>query len=111
MLDKIQSAWAEAIYSDLENGVRSLNERVHKEFASRYPSIASFGDTVDGLFKRVRHKKRGSEYAVIGHGKIQTDVPLKDYDEVVVYQSEDGTIWVRPVSEFMDGRFENVENG
>lgn len=60
--------------------------------------------------KRVRHKKRGTEYQIIGHGKIQTDVPLKDYDEVVIYVAENGSLWIRPVSEFMDGRFENVEN-
>ena len=53
--------------------------------------------------KRVRHIKRGTLYKVIGHGALQTEFPLHDYDDVVVYQSEkDGSIWVRPVSEFYD---------
>lgn len=56
--------------------------------------------------ERVHHVKRGSTYRVIGRGAIQTDTPLKDYAEVVVYQGDaDGKLWVRPVGEFDDGRF------
>lgn len=59
-----------------------------------------------GVQERVQHKKRGSTYRVVGRGKVQTDTPLTDYAEVVVYQCEaDGAVWVRPVSEFEDGRF------
>lgn len=59
-----------------------------------------------GAQERVQHKKRGSTYRIVGRGKVQTDTPLTDYAEVVVYQCEDdGTVWVRPVSEFEDGRF------
>jgi hypothetical protein len=60
------------------------------------------GDMTD----RVQHVKRGSTYRVIGCGKVQTDTPLADYAEVVIYQGEnDGMIWCRPVAEFDDGRF------
>lgn len=60
--------------------------------------------------QRVQHVKRGSTYRVLGRAKVQTDVPLKDYDEVVIYQSEhDQSLWVRLVLEFEDGRFVNLE--
>lgn len=69
----------------------------------------SAGDTVARIAEFVpthRHKKRGSEYRKIGTARVQTDTPLNDYDSVVVYQHKDGEYWVRPVSEFEDGRFE-----
>lgn len=57
--------------------------------------------------ERYRHKKRGTTYRVIGEADLQCDRPVSDYDVVVVYQAEhDGRIWVRPRSEFNDGRFE-----
>lgn len=55
---------------------------------------------------RIRHVKRGSTYRVLGRGQLQTDTPLTDYADVVIYQCEDdGRIWIRPVAEFDDGRF------
>lgn len=56
---------------------------------------------------KVKHVKRGTVYKIIGEAKIQTDIPLTDYDDVIVYQGEsDGHIWVRRKTEFEDGRFE-----
>lgn len=64
-----------------------------------------------------RHKKRGTEYVLIGIGKMQTNdwcwirgareiVPV-DMDEVAIYRSvDDASLWVRPREEFEDGRFE-----
>jgi hypothetical protein len=61
------------------------------------------------MIKRVKHKKRGGTYEVVGYGEIQTDTPLGDYAKVVVYRDETaGHIWIRPVSEFGDGRFEEL---
>ncbi|MGX9145870.1 hypothetical protein [Mesorhizobium sp. 128a] len=56
-----------------------------------------------------RHVKRGGAYRLIGAAKLQTSVPLADLDAMVVYQAEDGSLWVRPHVEFFDGRFEAIE--
>ena len=41
-VEKITEQWENALQSDLEHGVRSLNERYTKEFFSKYPRISSF---------------------------------------------------------------------
>jgi len=68
-----------------------------------------------------RHKKRGSEYVLIGYGKMQAEgwsvgygeegsIPA-DMHEVAVYRSvDDGSLWVRPREEFEDGRFEALKD-
>lgn len=54
------------------------------------------------------HTKTGGKYRSLGHAKIQTEIPLVDYDDVSVYQSlENGMIWVRPSNEFEE-RFHTV---
>lgn len=73
-----------------------------------------------------RHKKRGSEYVLIGIGKMQalewgdlkgqnspTDgryIGTVDMREVAIYRSatDPAQIWVRPREEFEDGRFEEI---
>jgi hypothetical protein len=67
-----------------------------------------------------RHKKRGTEYVLIGIGKMQAEhwrdmtdwsggpIPEVDMREVAIYRSatDPTEIWVRPREEFEDGRFE-----
>jgi len=93
----------------MEEALQHWRVKAHqeRERADNLAALLKSDDAITG-YKKVRHVKRGSEYMVIGHGKIQTDKPLSDYHEVIVYVGENGSLWVRPVSEFMDGRFENL---
>lgn len=63
-------------------------------------------DHVRGFTPTHRHKKRGSVYQVIAHGRLQVDGDDLDMERVTIYRAEDGTTWVRPNYEFSDGRFE-----
>lgn len=54
------------------------------------------------------HMKTGGLYTVLHDDAIRED----DLEPVIVYQNVgDGRIWVRPASEFFDGRFEMIEAG
>lgn len=70
------------------------------------------------LMRRVRHKKRGTTYEVLGLAEVQISTSygeplssrrLNEGDRLVVYQGEDGKLWARFPDEFEDGRFEPVE--
>ncbi len=54
-----------------------------------------------------RHKKRGSTYKILHEGAVIEATEEK----AVVYQClESGIIWIRPETEFFDGRFERIED-
>ena len=59
-------------------------------------------------FTRVRHKKTGTVYRVIGPARIEATL-----EAAVIYVRADGEgpYWVRPIREFIDGRFEQVRDG
>ncbi len=57
---------------------------------------------------RYRHKKRGTVYTEIGRAELQMASELVDGAELVVYRGDDGKLWAREVSEFLDGRFEEL---
>ena len=48
--------------------------------------------------------RNGGAYDLIGTARLQTDKPLADMAEVVVYAGSDGRLWVRAASEW-DERF------
>lgn len=65
---------------------------------------------IGGLY---RHCKTGSTYVVITTGRIEKDlskaVVYGAYDPVLLgVTSNPNHIWIRPLDEFCDGRFEEV---
>jgi len=56
-----------------------------------------------------RHVKRGTLYQVVGLGILQAEGPW-DHASVAIYTDEEGTTWVRPCTEFQDGRFVKLAN-
>lgn len=48
---------------------------------------------------------------VVDHvGQLQSAKPLENGEEVIVYRGSDYRYWVRPLAEFLDGRFEPFDN-
>jgi hypothetical protein len=65
--------------------------------------------------ERWRHVKSGGEYEIVAIGRLQVSGEL-DMAECVVYKSlrgsgdyPVGSIWVRPLKDFLDGRFVKVD--
>ena len=58
---------------------------------------------------KVWHVKSGGEYEILHHGMFQCADPKHDMEHVVIYRGEDQRIWVRPATEFVDGRFTDVD--
>lgn len=58
-----------------------------------------------------RHKRRNTVYERIGGAEVQASEPIREGDVVTVYRDREGKLWVRPVTEFYDGRFEPVTDG
>lgn len=84
---------------------------ISKRFMAAFPALESKLDQMiqDGAWTPThRHLKRGSTYRHLAPARMQASEPVADMSEVEVYQGEDGQWWVRPSSEFNDGRFEEV---
>ncbi|MEM9709273.1 MAG: DUF1653 domain-containing protein [Pseudomonadota bacterium] len=65
------------------------------------------GETLGGALGRAwrpthRHRK-GGLYRLVGQGVYEPD-----RSPVAIYDDRDGTIWIRPLDEFNDGRFDPV---
>lgn len=64
--------------------------------------------------RRVRHKKRGTTYTVLGEAEVQISTAstarlLNEGDKLTIYRCEhDGKLWARFPDEFNGGRFEEL---
>lgn len=47
--ERIMDEWWMCVQSDLENGVKSLNERAAIEWNKNYPAISTFAESVEKL--------------------------------------------------------------
>lgn len=75
----------------------------HAEPQADAPAIADALRPVGAWSPTHRHRK-GGLYRVLAHGILEAD-----RSDAVIYDDAGGTIWVRPVVEFEDGRFERLE--
>jgi hypothetical protein len=48
-VSEVVNAWEDAFQSDLEHGVRSLNDKAAKELAAKYPKIFAFGEVLNSM--------------------------------------------------------------
>jgi hypothetical protein len=68
----------------------------------RQMCIAEYGESA--LYSLYEHKKTGNIYYIIDIGYIEKDIthPVVIYTD---YNEENGISWIRPMHEFFDGRF------
>ena len=59
--------------------------------------------TVEPVWAATHRHRKGGLYRVLGRGILEAD-----RSDVVIYDDVEGTVWVRPVVEFEDGRFTPV---
>ena len=74
--------------------------------AAREALRQAYDDTPGWAAGWVRHKKRGSIYAVVGTASLQTVGSIDEGASLVIYRGASGELWARPKGEFHDGRFE-----
>jgi hypothetical protein len=65
---------------------------------------------------RWRHRKRGSVYEALSHSALlqcstapEFEAAFKSKDWTVYRNIETGIFYIRPTEEFLDGRFERVD--
>ena len=50
LLEQLSDAWCNALQSDLEHGVSSLNAEAAREFHQKYKAISEFGKMLNDLY-------------------------------------------------------------
>jgi hypothetical protein len=119
--DELYDIFVDSIYGTGDDGrpefqegrlrcaLERLASEIVKQTSDLYPPLppgipAEITPTIKIGCSRYQHVKTGGFYEVLGPGKLEWDLA-----DVIVYRSEhDGSLWVRPKSEFYDGRFVRV---
>lgn len=76
-------------------------ERIIKESFMNAKPISDISSQPN--FGHWEHMKTKEVYTILAFGNIE-----KTLEPSVVYQSSKGQVWIRPASEFFDGRFRQV---
>lgn len=112
----IPEAAVEAALDAQRAVIANDHDRMQVALFAALPHLVMPADTARATH---RHKKRGTEYVLIGYGRMQAEGWVVDnaeepfgskvdMREVAIYRSatDPTEIWVRPREEFEDGRFE-----
>jgi hypothetical protein len=91
---------------ELEEEVRAMAGDCTRAAGHEGPCAAA--PEVAAPAEQYTHWKAGGTYTKIGEGSMQSDIPLPDMSRVVIYQGDDGKLWVRCFHEFR-GRFNLIE--
>lgn len=87
----------------LEDGLRELDTELEEIGLNDVPNHTAIG-VEDVPWKATHtHLKTGGKYRVLLMGTIEADMT-----PAVIYDNAEGVVWVRPETEFFDGRFEPV---
>lgn len=100
-----EQGWVEMLRDERDELLRQRNAALTR--------VESLQAELGEAYPRWTHiNRKSSVYREYGRGRIQTAVPLTEGTEVVIYRSEkEGRFWVRPTSEFEDGRFRPLAEG
>lgn len=93
------------------NEIKKLVERLKHYYVAR-SDCRDAAELIEASYigPRFHHKKRGSNYTVIGEARLQCSNKLPvDGDMLVLYRGDDGVYSVRDPDEFDDGRFVEIK--
>ena len=105
----VVGAGGAGLRATLECALRGLKTAcITKVFPTRSHTVAAQGGIAASLGNNspdhwtwhMFDTVKGGDYRMLGEAKLQTDRPLIDMAEVVVYQGADGKLWVRDAHEF-----------
>lgn len=105
----MHSTQGEKAVTDAE--IKKLVERLKHYYVAR-SDCRDAAELIEASYigPRFHHKKRGTNYTVVGAARLQFSTKLpEDGDMLVLYRGDDGVYSVRALEEFNDGRFVEIK--